>query len=387
MTGQIVGLFQPACIGIVGGGQLGRMLVQAAARFGCECIVLDPDPNSPAGQLAARQLVGSCHDAVWLRQLAEQADVITYEIEDIDCVTLAELEQQGQAIYPSPRALSIIQDKLHQKQFLQQQGIPSAAFVPLDNPTEAACAAFGYPLVQKARRGGYDGRGVCVMREAQDYAKHLPVPSLIEACVPIKKELAVLVARGRDGNSVAYPTVEMRFHAEHNILDKLLAPADIPDHIAQAASDIAVRTIEALDGVGIFGVELFLDEQDQLLVNEIAPRTHNSGHHTLDANLTDQFEQQLRAILGLPLGSTETLKPAVMVNVLGAPGHFGSPVIRGLSEVLAQPGVNVHWYAKQQTRPYRKMGHMTVVGDDLAHIAEIAEQARQQLQIQGEAGD
>ena len=374
-----------ARIGIVGGGQLGRMLVQAAARLGCLCVVLDPDPNCPAGQLAEQQLVGSYHDAGWLHQLAALTDVITYEIEDIDCTTLAELEQQGQAVYPSPRILSIIQDKLQQKQFFREHDIPSAAFVALDHPTLAACAAFGYPLVQKARRGGYDGRGVSVMRDATEFAKHLPVPSLLEACVPIKKELAVLVARGQDGVCATYPTVEMRFHAEHNILDMLLAPADIPAAIAEAARELAVRTIDTLGGVGIFGVELFLDAQDQLLINEIAPRTHNSGHHTLDANVTDQFEQQLRAILGLPLGSTATLSPAAMVNVLGAPGQFGNPVIQGLSQVLAQPGVNVHWYGKQQTRPYRKMGHMTVLGDDLATASAMAEQVRGQLQIQGDS--
>ena len=182
-----------------------------------------------------------------------------------------------------------------------------------------------------------------------------------------------------------YPTVEMRFHAEHNILDMLLAPADIPAAITEAARELAVRTIDTLGGVGIFGVELFLDTQDQLLINEVAPRTHNSGHHTLDANVTDQFEQQLRAILGLPLGSTATLSPAAMVNVLGAPGQFGNPVIQGLSQVLAQPGVNVHWYGKQQTRPYRKMGHMTILGDDLATASAMAEQVREQLQIQGDS--
>lgn len=372
-----------AHIGIVGGGQLGRMLVQAAARLGCPCTILDPDPDCPAGQLAAEQLVGSCHDADQLRQLAAACDVITYEREDIDSTALSELAAQGHAIYPEPRVLAIIQDKLTQKQYLQQRAIPTAPFVALDQPTRQACDEFGYPLVQKARCGGYDGRGVQVMRSAADFVHHLPMPSLLERHVPIQHELAVMVARGQDGRSVAYPPVEMHFHPEYNILDLLLAPANISTDQAAAAQALAVRVVDTLQGIGIFGIELFLDAQDQLLVNEIAPRTHNSGHHTLDAHVTDQFEQQLRAILGLPLGSTAALSPAAMINLLGAADYRGTPVIHGLDDILAQPGVCYHWYGKYETQPQRKMGHVTVLNPDLNHARTVTIRIRSQLQIRG----
>ncbi len=373
-----------AHIGIIGGGQLGRMLVQAAARLGCSCTILDPDPDCPAGRLAANQLVGSCHDAHQLSQLADCCDVITYEREDINSETLSKLAAQGHTIYPEPQILAIIQDKLTQKEYLRQHDIPTAPFVALDQPTPQACADFGYPLVQKARRGGYDGRGVQIMRSAIDFAHHLPVPSLLEACVPIQKELAVMVVRGQDGNSITYPPVEMHFHPEHNLLDLLLSPADVSPDIAAAAQALALRVVNTLQGVGIFGIELFLDTQNRLLVNEIAPRTHNSGHHTLDAHITDQFEQQLRAILGLPLGSTDALSPAAMINLLGESNYRGTPMIDGLNNILAQPGVCYHWYGKKETRPQRKMGHITVLNPELTQARATAERIRAQVQIQGQ---
>jgi 5-(carboxyamino)imidazole ribonucleotide synthase len=373
----------PAHIGIIGGGQLGRMLVQAAARFGCSCTILDPDPDCPAGQIAANQLVGSCHDDTQLRRLAAACDLITYEREDINSETLGQLAAAGHTIYPEPHILAIIQDKLSQKQYLQQHNIPTAPFIALDRPNQQACDDFGYPLVQKARRGGYDGRGVQIMRSAADFVRHLPVPSLLEACVPIQKELAVMVTRGQDGHSIAYPPVEMHFHPEHNLLDLLLAPADIPTDIATAARDLALQVVNTLQGIGIFGIELFLDTQGQLLVNEIAPRTHNSGHHTLDANITDQFEQQLRAILGLPLGSTDALSPAAMINLLGASNSRGTPTVCGLDTILQQPGVCYHWYAKKETRPQRKMGHITILNADLNQARNMATHIREQLQIHG----
>ena len=372
-----------ARIGIIGGGQLGRMLVQAAARLGCPCTILDPDPCCPAGQIATEQLIGSCHDANQLRRLATVCDVITYEREDINSDALSQLAAQGHAIYPEPHILAMIQDKLTQKQYLHQHNIPTAPFIALDQPTQQACDDFGYPLVQKARRGGYDGRGVQIMRNAADFAHHLPAPSLLEACIPIQKELAVMVARGQDGNSLAYPPVEMHFHPKHNLLDLLLAPADIPADITVAAQALAMRVVNTLQGVGIFGIELFLNPAGELLVNEIAPRTHNSGHHTLDAHVTDQFEQQLRTILGLPLGSTKTLSPAAMINLLGADGYGGGPVIHGLDDVLMQPGACYHWYAKHKTHPQRKMGHITILDSDLGKARTTAVRIREQIQIQG----
>jgi len=376
--------FPVARIGIIGGGQLGRMMVKAAKRLGCTCVVLDPTPGSPAGQVAGHQIVGDYHDPAKLRELAESCDVTTFDIEDIDTETLIELEQEGRRIHPAPQLLAVIQDKLTQKRLLSEAGIPTAEFVEMPSPDPDAFAEFGYPLVQKARRGGYDGRGVSVMQTAADFDGHLPLPSLIERFIPAEKEIAVLVARGIDGDTRCYPVVEMVFRPGENVLDLLLAPANIPGATAEAAQAVAVRTVEALGGVGIFGIEMFLTRDQDLLVNEVAPRTHNSGHYTIEACVTDQFEQHLRAILGLPLGSTELLSPAAMINLLGAPGHSGRPVIRGMAAALAIPGVCVHIYGKAASKPYRKMGHVTVLDRDIAEARRKAERVRELLEISGE---
>jgi 5-(carboxyamino)imidazole ribonucleotide synthase len=373
-----------ARIGIIGGGQLGRMMVKAAKRLGCTCVVLDPTPGSPAGQVAGHQIVGDYHDPAKLRELAESCTVTTFDIEDIDSETLIELEREGNQIHPAPGVLAVIQDKLTQKQALASAGIPTAPFAPMQTPDPQAFAAFGYPLVQKVRRGGYDGRGVVVMRELADFARHLPVPSLVERFIPATKELAVLVARGRDGDCRCYPPVEMCFRPGENVLDLLLAPAGIDAATAAAAEDLARRTVEALGGVGVFGIEMFLTADGALLVNEVAPRTHNSGHHTIEANVTDQFEQHLRAVVGLPLGSTEQLSPAAMINLLGAPGHRGRPVIKGMAAALAIPGVCLHIYGKAATAPFRKMGHVTVLDRDIESARRKAEQVRALIEITGE---
>jgi 5-(carboxyamino)imidazole ribonucleotide synthase len=239
-------------------------------------------------------------------------------------------------------------------------------------------------LVQKARRGGYDGRGVQVMRSAEDFGRRLPVPSLIERFVHADRELAVLVARGQDGVNRCYPPVEMCFHEGENVLDMLLAPARVSAAVADAARRLAVATVEALGGVGVFGVEMFLTEEGGLLVNEVAPRTHNSGHYTIEACMTDQFEQHLRAVTGLPLGATDLLMPAAMINLLGEPGFGGRPVIRGLREILAIPGVSLHLYGKAISRPYRKMGHVTVLDADVERAREKARQVRDLVRIEGE---
>ncbi len=373
-----------ARIGIIGGGQLGRMMVRAARSLGCTCVVLDPTPNSPAGQVAGHQIVGNYHDPAALRELAESCDVTTFDIEDIDTHTLIELSRAGRRIFPCPGLLADIQDKLSQKQVLTAAGIANAKFVAADQPDAEQFRQFGYPLVQKARRGGYDGRGVQVMQTAADFERHLPVPSLIERFIPARMELAVMVARGQDGDTRCYPPVEMVVRAGENILDMLLAPARIPAAVAEAARRLAIETVQALAGVGIFGVEMFLTKNGELLVNEVAPRTHNSGHYTIEACMTDQFEQQLRAITGLPLGAVDLLAPAAMINLLGAPGFTGRPVIRGLRAALAIPGVSLHLYGKATTRAHRKMGHVTVLDQDIERAREKAERVRDLIRIEGE---
>jgi 5-(carboxyamino)imidazole ribonucleotide synthase len=375
--------FPVARIGLVGGGQLARMIVIAAKRLGCTCVVLDPTPGSPAGQVAGQQIVGAYHDPACLRELAESTDVITYDLENIDVTTLSELEQEGCRIHPAPSLLATVQDKLTQKQFLSDAGIPTSEFEAMPEPERSAFERFGFPLVQKARRGGYDGRGVAVMRDASAFDTHLPVPSLVERFVTAERELAVLVARGADGDCRCYPAVEMVFRPGENVLDLLLAPAAIDTDIASRAQQLAERTVGALQGVGVFGVEMFLTADGELLVNEVAPRTHNSGHHTIEACATDQFEQHLRAVLGLPLGSTEQFIPAAMINLLGAPGYSGRPIIQGLAAALAIPGVCVHIYGKATTSPFRKMGHVTILDDDLASARHKAEQVRNLIEITG----
>jgi 5-(carboxyamino)imidazole ribonucleotide synthase len=373
-----------ARIGIIGGGQLGRMMAKAAKRIGCTCVVLDPTPSCPAGQISGHQIVGAYHDPAKLRELAESCDVVTFDIEDIDADTLIQLAREGHNIHPAPTVLALVQDKLTQKQALSAADIPTAPFRAMPEPAQEDFAAFGYPLVQKACRGGYDGRGVAILRGPDEFARHLPVASLVERFVPAAKELAVLVARGLDGDHRCYPAVEMCFRTGENVMEMLLAPAQIPAETAAAAARLAVRTVDALGGVGIFGVEMFLADSGGLLVNEVAPRTHNSGHHTIEANITDQFEQHLRAIVGLPLGSTEQLCPAAMINLLGAPGHRGRPVIRGMAEALAIPGVCLHLYGKAATAPFRKMGHVTVLDRDIDEARHKAERVRRLIEISGE---
>jgi len=373
-----------ARIGLIGGGQLGRMLVKAAKRIGCTCVVLDPYPMSPAGQVAGHQIIGGYHDPAKLRELAESCDLVTCELEDIDTATLIQLEKEGHPIHPAPALVAILQDKLSQKRFLQEADIPTAEFEAMPEPDPEAFERFGYPLVQKACRGGYDGRGVCVMEDAGGFPDHLPVPSLVERFVVAKKELAVMVARSARGECRTYPAVEMCFRPGENVLDLLLCPAAVPAQIAAAAEALAKRAVEALEGVGMFGVELFLTGDDRLLVNEIAPRTHNSGHHTIEACITDQFEQHLRAILGLPLGATDLLTPAAMINLLGAPGSSGRPVINGMAAALEIEGVCLHIYGKAETRPFRKMGHITVLDGDVAAARRKAERVRELIEITGE---
>ncbi len=376
-----------AHIGIIGGGQLGRMMAMAARRMGCAVTVIDPTPNCPAGQLADQQIVAGFDDQAAMRRLVEQTDVTTFEIETIDVSDLIELESKGHSIYPSPQLLALLQDKLFQKQALEAANLPTAEFIdakPLDAKT---FAEFGYPLVQKARRGGYDGRGVAVLNSENDFSKHLPVASYIERFVSAKKELSVIVARSRQGEMRSYPVVEMTVNTEHNVLDSLIAPAQISNAAAEQAIRIAQRSIEVLDGVGVFGVELFLTVDDDIMINEIAPRTHNSGHHTIEANVTDQFEQHLRAVMGLPLGSVAQLSPAVMLNLLGDASASGKTRVLGMSEALAIDGVSVHLYGKHKVSPFRKMGHVTILDEELDIAAEKARIVRDLITITGDQGN
>lgn len=347
-------------IGMIGGGQLGKMTAQIAKKMGFYLTVLDPTPQCPAAQIADAQIIGSLYDAEKLKQLAQVSDVLTYDVEHVDTITLKALAESGVIIRPTPTLLEIIQDKLLQKQTLAHHGIPTPHFEQLDKITEEYLNTVSFPIVQKARIGGYDGKGVVILRSIEDLDKVLPTASMIEEYIDLDKELAVVVARSIKGEVVCYPVVEMVFDDQTNICDIVAVPAQIEPSLATKATKIAIEAIEKLAGVGVFGVEMFLTKQGKILVNEIAPRPHNSGHYTIEACVTCQFEQHLRAIAGLPLGSTQLLTPAVMWNLLGEQGYQGTPVIEGLAEALAIEGLSFHLYGKHKTQPFRKMGHITI---------------------------
>lgn len=366
-------------LGLIGGGQLGRMMASQAKQMGFFVAVLDPTPNSPAGQFADVEIVGDFYDPQKLQELVRLSEVATYDIEHIDAGFLKKLSAaSGVRIHPAPQLLETIQDKLRQKEIFAQHGIPVPRFQQADKVDFASCGRFGFPLVQKLRFGGYDGRGVKILSTPDDLVAVLSGESMLEEYVALEKELAVMVARSLSGEVRCYPVVEMQFAAPGNILDVLLAPARIKQPVQQRAQEIAVACVEALQGVGVFGIELFLSQQGQLLVNEIAPRPHNSGHYTIEACVTSQFEQHLRAITGLPLGSPQLLSPAVMLNLLGEPNFSGPPVIEGWEEILAMSNLSFHWYGKAETRPLRKMGHVTILN---ANIDEALQQARRVKEI------
>lgn len=368
-------------LGIIGGGQLAKMMALKARAMGFHISILDPSPHAPAALLADRHVLGGYHDPRKLRELVDACDITTYDLENIDAETLLALEKGGHRIAPSAQTLQIIQDKLTQKQTLADQGIPVPRFVEVDTLDEATAKAFGYPLVQKLRKGGYDGRGVAVLQTPDDLANKLEGPSMMEELVDIDKELAVMVARSKSGHIKCHPLVEMVFDPIANICDVVMAPALVDKKHEQEALAIASSAIEALDGVGIFGVELFLTTEGKILLNEIAPRTHNSGHYTIEACITDQFEQHLRAIMDLPLGATDLLIPAVMVNLLGSTGGQGTPEIQGMRKAMDIPGLSFHLYGKAETRPFRKMGHFTVIDRDVHQARTKAQTARQLLKV------
>jgi 5-(carboxyamino)imidazole ribonucleotide synthase len=371
-------------IGIIGGGQLGRMMTQEAKKLGFDIVVLDPTPNCPAAQIGSKQIVGTFYDADKLRELVEKSHVTTYDIEHINTEALQGLVDEGHKIHPFPHVLKIIQDKLKQKDVLAEAGVPVPKYEQLEENYPLYVEKFGFPCVQKARKGGYDGRGVVVLKGKNDLEKAIKAESLLEEFVDFEKELAVVVARDTQGEVKCYPVVEMSFDERANICDTVIAPARVDKEIEEQAKRIAVKTVEAFDVVGILAVEMFLTKAGEVLVNEVAPRPHNSGHYTLGACVTSQFEQHIRAVSGLPLGATDLLSPAVMINLLGDEGYKGYPIIEGLNKALSIPGLCFHFYGKQTTSPFRKMGHVTILDKDLDSAIEKAERAKKLLKVKAE---
>lgn len=346
-------------IGILGGGQLGKMLTQAAMNFDLHLSIMDGSPDAPCEPYCHNFVVGDLNDFDAVYAFGRDVELLTIEIEDVNVPALKKLESEGILISPSPEIIGVIQDKGNQKAFLQSNGIPTAAFALAHGPGDVKKFNV-FPAIQKLRRAGYDGRGVRRIDSAARAADAFTEPSIVEELIDIAKELSVIVARSRTGEMKVYPSVEMVFH-EANLIDFLRAPADIPPRVEKEAEELAVTVAERLGIVGLAAVEMFLTRDGRVLVNEIAPRPHNSGHHTIEANVTSQYEQHLRAIIGLPLGSTATLSPAVMVNLIGEPGFDGPVRYEGLDETLKVEGASVHIYGKKTTRPHRKMGHVTIV--------------------------
>jgi len=371
-------------IGIVGGGQLGRMLTLAAKKMGYFVTILDPTAGSPAGQVADQQIIATYSDRKALKILAEGSDFITFEIELADSTLLHELSKKNIRINPHPETLSLIKDKLAQKTFLRKIKIPVADFMEVDDnkDIEKAARVFGYPLLLKSRFDGYDGRGNFLVKQKSDIKKGITKLAgrklYVEKLVPFIKEIAVMVARSGKNEVMSYPVVET-IH-KNNICHMVIAPAQIDSSIQKKAKTLAERVMKHLSGAGVFGIEMFVTKKDDVLINEIAPRVHNSGHYTIEACVTDQFEQHIRAITNLPLGSTSMkVKHAVMINVLG--NRNGVADIKGLDKVLRVKDATAHIYGKMITRKERKMGHITVVDSSMLRALQKAKKARNSLSI------
>ena len=368
-------------LGILGGGQLGRMLIQQAINYNITIKVLDPDPEAPCRKLCDVFLVGSLGDYETVYNFGKTVDLVTIEIEKVNVDALEQLENEGVIVYPQSRIIRLIQDKGLQKQFFKENNIPTADFQIISSAEQLKKSTISFPYIQKLRRDGYDGKGVYKIIEESYLDKAFTEPSLIEKWIDFEKELAVIVARNNDGEVKCFPMVEMEFNRQANLVEFLIAPSTLPFEIHQEAETIAKKIAENMKIVGLLAVELFLDKHGKLLVNELAPRPHNSGHQTIEGNTVSQFEQHLRAIFNQPLGNTDCLNNAIMVNILGEAGFEGPAVYKGIEKVLEQTGVYIHLYGKAITKPFRKMGHATIVDADREKVIEKARFVQATLKV------
>ena len=372
-------------LGVLGGGQLGRMMIQSAIDFDARVEVMDPSADAPCSNFTHRFVKGDINDASAVVAFGRDLDCITIEIEHVSVEGLRTLEQQGVRVIPKPDHLAIIQDKGLQKQFFTAHHIPTAPYQLINDVSEAG--AMGFPIVQKMRKGGYDGRGVVLLKDEAQIDKAFTVPSVIEAAVDIEKELSVIVARNSAGEMKCFPVVESVFDPVANLVDYLIAPAAITTEESAEAERLAKCVVKAMNFEGLLAVELFLDTEGRILVNEVAPRTHNSGHHTIEANVTSQFEQHLRTVLDLPLGCTAPVHAVgAMINIVGTAEANGIPDYKGIDVALATEGVHPHLYGKSQVKPFRKMGHVTITGDSREEVLQRMWHIREQLTVEGKQG-
>ncbi|MGC4058858.1 MAG: 5-(carboxyamino)imidazole ribonucleotide synthase [Chitinophagaceae bacterium] len=368
-------------IGVLGGGQLGRMMIQSAINLNLQVCCLDPDPNAPCKHIANEFSVGSLNDFDTVYAFGKDKDVITIEIENVNTDALKQLQSEGKKVFPQPEVVELIKDKGLQKQFYQEHHIPTPSFVLVSGKSEIAQHAAAFPFFQKMRTGGYDGKGVVKLSDPLQLDQAFDVPSVLESLVDFEKEISVIVARNEKGESSCFPSVECAFNPEANLVEFLFSPADISNDVESQAIQIATAVAEKLGIIGLLAVELFVTKDGKVLVNEIAPRPHNSGHHTIEGNVTSQFEQHLRAITNMPLGNTDIVRPAVMINLLGEKGYEGAARYEGLDAALSESGVYVHLYGKAITKPFRKMGHITVADKELSVATAKARQLKDTVKI------
>jgi 5-(carboxyamino)imidazole ribonucleotide synthase len=368
-------------IGILGGGQLGLMLIQNAINLNLQISVLDPDKNAPCKNLVKKFTHGSLTDYETVYNFGKDKDLITIEIENVNTDALKALEKEGKKVYPQPHIIELIQDKGLQKMFYQRNNIPSPDFFLVENKSQIEKYAEFFPFYQKLRKGGYDGKGVCKLANVHHLQNAFDAPSVLEKLIDFEKELSVIVARSASGEIKCFPVVECEFNPQLNLVEFLFSPANIKKSVEKEAIAIATGVAQKLEIVGLLAVELFLAKDGKLYVNEIAPRPHNSGHHTIEANITSQFEQVWRAILNLPLGDTAIVKAGVMVNLLGEFGYEGPVVYEGMDDILKFSGVHIHLYGKANTKAFRKMGHTTVIDDDVLKARQKARMVKQLLKV------
>lgn len=368
-------------IGILGGGQLGYMFLQNALQYPVEIHILDPSENAPCSRHAHHFVQGDFADYQTVVDFGKDLDAIGIEIEHVNVEALRHLKSIGKKVVPDPEALAIIQDKSVQKKFYVENGIPTAPYFELEDWRELICVVTDFPVFQKANKGGYDGKGVQFLASRNEIKDILRVPSIYETPADLEKEIAVVVAADGKGNFVNYPVVELVFNQEYNLLDYLLMPSTLDESQLKEAEAIALHVVKALNSPGVFAVEMFLNKDGSIWVNETACRVHNSGHSTIEAAYSSQFDQMLRTLMELPLGSTDLFSISAMVNLIGAENETGKAQIENLNEILKIPGVYLHWYAKEETRPGRKMGHITLVGNDLEELKSNIEKVNKTIRV------
>ena len=365
----------------MGGGQLGQMLIQSGISYHISFHILDPSATAPCRHLCTDFVQGDFNDYDTVYRFGQNLDLVTIEIEHVNVDALEQLEKEGVAVYPSPKLIRTVQDKGLQKQFFKEHNLPSSDFYLLENRNDIHEFLDFLPAAQKLRTGGYDGKGVSIIDRGNYIDKSFDAPSVLEKKVEINKELSFIVARNVSGEIKIYPPVELLFHPTYNLVEYLSSPASLAQDLCAQGEKIATQLAEDLALVGILAIEMFLDTEGNLLINEIAPRPHNSGHQTIEGNVTSQFEQHLRAILDLPLGDTDAIGHSVMINVLGEEGYSGEVQYEGMEELLKSPRTYVHLYGKSETRPGRKMGHVTIVDDQPSQAKAKAEAIKKQLKV------